>query len=140
MTTAVPTTPADPEIAAAVFDAHLTAAMSSPQARRNGWIATRPSPLIAVINITATDTTGQRHPYYLRLDATFYDQSPPRAVFVVPPQAENQGHESDWIEAVRAAAGCQRSTPACWGRRTRSTISTPSQVKVTGSVSWCAVR
>jgi hypothetical protein len=83
--TAVVPALADPEIAATVFEAHLTAGMNGSLASRYGWSATQLSPLSAVVNLTAVTITGERHPYYIVLGADYYDLYPPQAAFVIPP-------------------------------------------------------
>ena len=97
MTTVLPA-PADPEIAAAVFDAHLTMGMNGALARRYGWSATRLSSLSAVVNLTAVTTGGEHHPYFLLLGADYYDLYPPQAVFVIPPKQTEAGAAS-WMPA-----------------------------------------
>lgn len=98
MTAIVPAL-ADPEIAAAVFEAHLTAGMRGSLASRYGWSATRLSALSAVVTLTAVTTTGERHPYYVLLGADCYDLYPPQAAFVIPPGDAANASKPAWTPA-----------------------------------------
>ena len=88
-------THADPEVAAETFAVHLENALASAPALASGWTATVVSPLEAVVHLIAERTDGTTDAYHLKLDARWYDQFPPQAAFVKPPNET----ETDWSEA-----------------------------------------
>jgi hypothetical protein len=103
---------ADPEIAAAVFETHLTAGMNGSLASCYGWSATRLSTLSAVVTLSAATTTGERHPYYVLLGADYYDLYPPQAAFVIPPGHTAEASKSAWRPACEQSRWLPTVDPA----------------------------
>lgn len=90
---------ADPQVAAALFAEHVPAALSSQQGRREGWTATWINPLTAILHLHATRANGARDPYHLLLAADWYDDYPPQARFVIPPEGDETPANRRWQEA-----------------------------------------
>ncbi|MGW1271850.1 hypothetical protein [Streptomyces sp. NPDC002491] len=76
--------PADPQIAAAVFAEHVERARTGELARRHGWKFTRLGPLHVVVEMTARRAAGGDR-FWVKLGAEYYDLHPPTTVFVCPP-------------------------------------------------------
>jgi hypothetical protein len=85
---------ADPEIAGQTFSDHIAKAMASSLAGREHWTSTMIGPRSAIVHMWATREDGTRDEYHLMLTADYYDQWPPRAVFVAPPDVDSQ----DWTD------------------------------------------
>ncbi len=111
MTAGVPA-PADPEIAAVVFEAHLKAGLNGSLASSYCWSVTRLSPLSAVIHLTAVTTAGERHPYHVLLGADYYDLYPPQAAFVIPPIVVAEVSTSAWRQAREGSRWLPTVDPA----------------------------
>lgn len=66
------------------FALHLDGFFSSPRRREGGWGVIRIDALVAVAVIPACTASGDVHPYFVRLDARWYDRYPPQVAFVEP--------------------------------------------------------
>jgi len=81
----------DPEIAQVVFESDLDAAMRTSRAERCGWVITRVSPLVAIVEMRSGNGLESKN-YFVKLEADWYNQFPPRVTFVAP--------GTSWPEAV----------------------------------------
>lgn len=78
--------PVDPEIAAATFARDLGAFFDDERHRRDGWGLIAVDALTAVAVIPATRQSGAVDPFFVRMEAHWYDLYPPRLTFVEPVQ------------------------------------------------------
>ncbi len=74
--------PADPEIAAALFKAHLDNLWEAAWVGRRGWQRRDLDPLHSVITMSAARASGGSDTYFIRLGAEYYDLGPPVVNFV----------------------------------------------------------
>lgn len=107
--TLVPTL-ADADVASLTFAAHLEHALATELGRSSGWTATVLGPLEAVVHLTAKREDGTTDSYHLRLRAHWYDQFPPQAVFVAPPQHA----EGAWPESRPDSRWMPRINNSAW--------------------------
>jgi hypothetical protein len=84
---------ADPEIAAATFDAHLRQFFARGRGRGAGWERIDVDALHAVVRIPAMRRHGTEDHYFLRLGAEYYDVWPPTVAFVLRKDSR------EWVEA-----------------------------------------
>jgi len=84
-------TPADPEIASALFSKHLGDFWATGIPDRKGLGRIQLDCLHSVIAVPAVSANDQRDWYFVRLGAEFYDSFPPTAAFVTP---------KDWSDAT----------------------------------------
>lgn len=84
---------ANATIAEATFAAHLASALSTARAVRNNWEIVHRVNLVAVVRMWAGQG-DDRIPYFLQLEADWYDQWPPRVSFVAPTS------DGEWVEAT----------------------------------------
>lgn len=89
--------PADPEVAAATFAAHLDRFFRCGRGATAGWERIDLDALIAVIRLPAVRGDGTRDHYFVRLGAEYYDLWPPRVAFVHLVRQE-EGTEL-WVDA-----------------------------------------
>lgn len=103
MTCPVPT-PADPEVASAVFADHLDRLRVGRQARDHGWTFNTVDPLHTVVAVSASRPDGVIDSYYVMLGAEFYDLHPPTVKFMAPapgPEAWREASPtSRWLPVV----------------------------------------
>ncbi|MFD3840252.1 hypothetical protein ACFWWC_28965 [Streptomyces sp. NPDC058642] len=92
--------PADPQIAAAVFADHVERARAGGPARQHGWSFTRLDPLHVIVEVTPHQPAGQGQGFYVKLGAEYYDLHPPTTLFVCPPRtAGDTGGAAGWSAA-----------------------------------------
>jgi len=88
--------PADPDIAAATFQAHLDRLWASSRPDRLGWSRRRIDPLHSVVTLPGTRPTGEVDPYHFLLGAEYYDAAPPTARLVDPVTLGYAAEGSHW--------------------------------------------
>lgn len=76
--------PVDPEIAAATFAKDLREFFDDDRHRVAGWGLVTVAPLIAVAVMPASRPDATDDPFFVRLNADWYDVYPPRLTFVEP--------------------------------------------------------
>lgn len=76
--------PSDPEVAATTFAAHLERFFADPRHQVHGWGLIRVSELLAVAVLPAGAPGGGADPYFVRMDASWYDRYPPKIGFAEP--------------------------------------------------------
>ncbi|MEV7152736.1 hypothetical protein AB0O05_40280 [Streptomyces sp. NPDC093084] len=100
--------PADPQIAAAVFADHVERAKACELARRHGWVFTWLGPLHVVVEVRP-GRAADGECFWVKLGAEFYDLHPPTTVFVCPP---GPAHDASAPAAWSAAPPGSRWLPA----------------------------
>ncbi|MDF3140861.1 hypothetical protein [Streptomyces sp. T21Q-yed] len=108
--------PADPQIAAAVFADHVERALVSELARRDGWAFTWLDPLHVVAEIKAGRMGGDGDRFYVKLGAEYYDLHPPTTAFVCPPEPEATGTVAPlaWSSAPAGSRWLPALEPLPW--------------------------
>jgi hypothetical protein len=91
---------ADPEIAAATFQAHLDSLFARTRPQKLGWRRIDLDEMHVVVGLPATRPDGQRDDYYVRLGAEYYDEWPPTTAFVVPETWTEAAAESRWSPTI----------------------------------------
>jgi hypothetical protein len=76
--------PSDPEVAAATFAEHLDRFFADRRHQVDGWGLIRVSPRVAVAVVPAQALAGGVDPYFVRMDADWYDRYPPKVAFAEP--------------------------------------------------------
>lgn len=76
--------PVDPEIAAATFARDLQVFFDDDRRRVDGWGLVTVAPLTAVAVLPGIRPDATVDPFFVRLDAHWYDVHPPRLTFVEP--------------------------------------------------------
>lgn len=84
---------ADPEVAAATFNQHLSAFWSTGRPQAFGMELINVDSLHFVIRLLAKQENGKTDRYFVLLGAEYYDSYPPTVMFVHP------GDADDWLEA-----------------------------------------
>jgi hypothetical protein len=92
---------ADPEVAAAVFKAHLDRLWDGGRPDRLGWIRSDVDPLHTVVALPATRPDGMRDTYYFRLGAEYYDAAPPTVSLVEPDGVTHPPQASRWFPRLQ---------------------------------------
>lgn len=92
--------PADPEIAAATFDAHLDRLWATGRPARAGWELIRLDSLHTVVKLPAKRPGGEVDHYYFRLGAVYYDAAPPTVELVRPGDWAHAPHPSRWFPVI----------------------------------------
>ncbi|WP_306191413.1 hypothetical protein [Streptomyces sp. MK5] len=106
--------PADPQIAAAVFADHVERARAGELARQHGWAFTRLGPLHVVVEVTpGRAAAGER--FWVKLGAEYYDLYPPTTVFVSPPNpAQDISAPQAWSPAAPGSRWLPAVDPLPW--------------------------
>ena len=73
----------DPEIAQVIFESDLDTAMRSSRAERCSWVLSRIGLLMAVVEMRG-GTGPMSKNFFVKLEADWYNQYPPRVTFVAP--------------------------------------------------------
>jgi len=92
---------ADPEIAAAVFKAHLDELWSGGRPERLGWIRNDVDSLHTVVTLPATRSGGESDTYHFRLGAEYYDAAPPTVSLVEPDGVTHPLQASRWFPRLQ---------------------------------------
>ena len=86
---------ANPQIAAALFAAHVEQVVGGEQAAAHGWTFTQLDALHVAVALTAKGQSTRRDVYYVKLGGEYYNLYPPTTSFVCPPS----GGREPWIPA-----------------------------------------